>query len=206
MVDGRRERGEATRRQLLSSATDTFAELGFATASVRLIAERAGVHAALLRYHFGSKAGLWEQVIIASMDALRDRLLGALAEGNASLTERVLSAYLDHLAAEPLFPSLVLRGVIENDPVVISIAMRHLRPLLLAAEATVKPERRQHLRDTALTLFGASVAPHVYAPLLGVVFDENQLHPDIIERRREHLMAVLHRLEAQWSDSPTRSV
>ncbi|MFT7579538.1 MAG: AcrR family transcriptional regulator [Myxococcota bacterium] len=54
---------EDTRESVLAAATVTFAERGFANATLGLIAERAGVTAATLPYHFGDKRGLYNAVI-----------------------------------------------------------------------------------------------------------------------------------------------
>jgi AcrR family transcriptional regulator len=53
-----RDRGAETRTQLIETALDVFGELGFAGASTRLIASKAGVNLAAITYHFGSKQAL----------------------------------------------------------------------------------------------------------------------------------------------------
>src|ERR1700759_379023 len=51
-----------TRRAILDAAEAQFSELGFAGASMSVIAEGARVSKALLHHHFGSKEGLWHAV------------------------------------------------------------------------------------------------------------------------------------------------
>lgn len=51
------------RELLLAAAHDEFDEHGYARASTRAIAERAGVAEPLLFRHFGSKAGLFNEVV-----------------------------------------------------------------------------------------------------------------------------------------------
>lgn len=60
-IKGRRP--ETTRETALEAAVWAFAELGFANATLSLIAQRAGVTAATLPYHFTDKQGLWDAVI-----------------------------------------------------------------------------------------------------------------------------------------------
>ena len=60
----KRERKEAeaggdVRERLLSGATELFASKGYATATVREIVERAGVTKPVLYYYFGSKEGIY---------------------------------------------------------------------------------------------------------------------------------------------------
>ena len=55
---------EEVRRLLVESARSTFASSGYAGASTREIAERAGVSEALLFRHFGTKAQLFQKAIL----------------------------------------------------------------------------------------------------------------------------------------------
>lgn len=59
------------RARLLQAATDSFAELGYEGASLRTIADDAGVSFQLITYYFGSKEELW----VATVDYLFDRYL-----------------------------------------------------------------------------------------------------------------------------------
>jgi AcrR family transcriptional regulator len=86
------ERGSArsadTRRQLVRAAVESLQTEGYAGASARSIAERAGVNQGLVFYHFGSVANL----LLAALDAVSaERMVRyrAAAEGAASPTELV---------------------------------------------------------------------------------------------------------------------
>src|SRR5512137_622669 len=52
-----------TRGRLLETAVTVFAEHGFAAATIRMIAGRARVNVAAVNYHFGSKDGLYREVL-----------------------------------------------------------------------------------------------------------------------------------------------
>lgn len=56
--------GQATRQHLLETAGQLFAERGFAEGTTKEIAERAGTPMASINYHFGSREGLYEAVLI----------------------------------------------------------------------------------------------------------------------------------------------
>ena len=68
------EPGDADRQgakaRLLDAAGQVFAEQGFEAATGKQIAERAGVNAAGVNYHFGSLEGLYAAVLAAARDSL----------------------------------------------------------------------------------------------------------------------------------------
>src|SRR5579863_1538117 len=64
-------RSAGTRRLLIEAAIETLKDAGYAGASARAIAERAGSNQGLVFYHFGSVANL----LLAALDAVSaDRL------------------------------------------------------------------------------------------------------------------------------------
>jgi AcrR family transcriptional regulator len=83
----RRRDAAATRSAILMAATRRFAAQGYEHAGVREIAADAGVTAALVNRYFGSKEGLFAEVIDHAMD------VGSLMEGDrAALAERLARA------------------------------------------------------------------------------------------------------------------
>ncbi len=64
-----------TRTALVDAATEALAEVGFAGASAREIARRAGCNQALVFYHFGTVLDL----LLAALDAVSKRRLDAYA-------------------------------------------------------------------------------------------------------------------------------
>src|SRR3954469_12361577 len=69
--DLRLARGQATRQQLIDAAAAVLSERGYASTSMRAVADQAGLRLSLVHYHFGSKAGL----LTAVMDSLTTDLL-----------------------------------------------------------------------------------------------------------------------------------
>jgi AcrR family transcriptional regulator len=59
-----RSDGAATRTRILESAGKLFAENGFAQTPNKMVAERAGVDLASINYHFGSRDGLYQAVLV----------------------------------------------------------------------------------------------------------------------------------------------
>jgi AcrR family transcriptional regulator len=66
------DRGKEVRQRLLSAAVELIPELGWNAVSTRILAQRAGLAAGLVHYHFESLQALLRQASIASMrDALQ---------------------------------------------------------------------------------------------------------------------------------------
>ncbi|WP_143825659.1 TetR/AcrR family transcriptional regulator [Nannocystis exedens] len=200
--DGREERGDRTAQALLAAARSAFSRGGYAAASVRDIARAAGVNPALVRYHFGSKEGLYRKVIDEAMSGLRTRLLAAFHQAGAprERIHRVIGAYLDHLAQERDFPRLIQRALLNNDPHLRRVAHEYLHPLV----DTLKPfvGRRVagtlgSLEEVIVSVFGAIIAPFLYEPLLNDLFRRDVLSPAALKRRRRHIEALVEITLAQ---------
>ncbi len=58
---------DLTRRKLIESAGQAFAEAGFHKTTVRKICARTGASVAAVNYHFGDKLGLYMEVLTSSM-------------------------------------------------------------------------------------------------------------------------------------------
>lgn len=63
-----RRSGDEVRSRLLTAAPHVFAERGYVGASTREVAERADVTEVLLFRHFGSKAGLFDEAVLAPFE------------------------------------------------------------------------------------------------------------------------------------------
>jgi AcrR family transcriptional regulator len=90
---GRRPGGDNTRAQLLDAARAEFAERGYEGATVRVIAERAGVDPAMVNHFFGGKEGLFT----ASLDLPFDvgMLLDHVVPGDPErIGERIIGRFL----------------------------------------------------------------------------------------------------------------
>jgi AcrR family transcriptional regulator len=92
---------EVTRARILDAAERLFAEHGYAGASVRRITADAQADLGAVRYHFGSKDGLFGAVLQRRLEPLCERRLALLddvesrsAPGPASI-EDVIRAFLE---------------------------------------------------------------------------------------------------------------
>lgn len=88
MVDGRRVRGEATRRRLVATARELFGERGYEGTSVEEVLAASGVARGALYHHFHGKADLFDAVaesVFAEIATKTD----AAARGGATALERL---------------------------------------------------------------------------------------------------------------------
>jgi TetR/AcrR family transcriptional regulator, regulator of cefoperazone and chloramphenicol sensitivity len=74
-----------TRRLVLETACEVFAEVGFDAATGVEISQRAGVNTAAINYHFGGMDGLYEAVLEAASERLPQ--LAALSAAAAANTD-----------------------------------------------------------------------------------------------------------------------
>lgn len=88
-----------TQKCIMQAAVQLFAENGFSSASVRAIADTAGVNLAALNYHYGSKENLFEAAFehcAAPINARRISQLDALeAEPVTPTVEMIVRAFVD---------------------------------------------------------------------------------------------------------------
>lgn len=94
----RRRNAAATRRAILASARLAFARQGYEGAGVREIAAGAGVTAMLVNRYFGSKEGLFAEVLAESMASTSVVLPAILARPVSG--ERVAAALIDITAVD----------------------------------------------------------------------------------------------------------
>ena len=76
--------GELTRTRIMEAAGSLFAAAGYAETTSKAIAAKAGVDLASINYHFGSRRGLYQAVLVEahrrviSFDDLQQVVEGAL--------------------------------------------------------------------------------------------------------------------------------
>lgn len=112
---GPRLGGGVGKARILDVATGQFGELGYQAATMRKIAEAAGVDAKLVHYYFGSKEDLFGAVISAAFRARGfPNLLGdALTDEQGSPGTRYLEAVLRALEDPGMGPAFIglVRGL-----------------------------------------------------------------------------------------------
>jgi AcrR family transcriptional regulator len=92
----------STRDRILEAAKEQFITVGFESASVRAITDRAGANSALLGYYFGSKAQLFGEVIRSIISGIVARRAESLALLRREYPDAIPLDHLVRAYAEPI--------------------------------------------------------------------------------------------------------
>lgn len=95
MKDGQNGRGASTRETILAAARKVFATRPYHAASLRDMATAGGFYHGLIRYHFPSKAAIFEAVVATACQDLKQANRNWLREVRDLNPRDGLSRYLD---------------------------------------------------------------------------------------------------------------
>ncbi|HEX8092704.1 TetR family transcriptional regulator [Jatrophihabitans sp.] len=113
---GRRPGGSGTRDDILQAARKLFAERGYAGATIRAIAQEAGVDGALIHHFFASKEGVFAAAIEDTF-APSEMLPPVLQAGIEGMGERLVRTFLNKWEEPTTDQQLlaVLRSAVSNE-------------------------------------------------------------------------------------------
>jgi AcrR family transcriptional regulator len=105
------------RERLLETATELFAEKGYAGTSVREIVEKAGVSKPVLYYYFKSKEGLF-YAILEWAAGVQQKILDEIFEAEGPVLDRFIFLYRRVYAGIQQYKSLyiLIHGLIYGPP------------------------------------------------------------------------------------------
>jgi TetR/AcrR family transcriptional regulator len=107
-----------SKQQVFRAAAAEFAGRGYEAAGVDRIAARARVNKAMIYYHFGSKLGLYVEVLRDMFRAVGARAR-ALADGPDSPEQKLdawVAMIVEEASARPWFPPIMLRELASGVP------------------------------------------------------------------------------------------
>lgn len=104
---------DSVRARLLAAAMDCFLADEYHNVTTRLIAEQAGVNASMIRYYFGNKEGLYEEMFRETMTPLLDVLDEPVFDSVNGFAE-LLHLYYETMSSRPEFPKLILKVLALN--------------------------------------------------------------------------------------------
>lgn len=179
---------EPVRTRLVKAALDCFLADDYHNVTTRLIAERAGANVSMIRYYFGNKEGLYEEMIRETLAPLLDVLDGQMLASVGGFAD-FLRLYYDTMSARPEFPKLILKVLALNH----GPGRRFIQQLL-------ERGRTRGARKVADLKADGQIAPGVDPDILRMAFVSLAMTPmllkDIFEEQMERPMdaAFLHRL------------
>jgi AcrR family transcriptional regulator len=192
--------GDRTRARLVEKGLETFAELGFAGASVRDIARKARIRVATLYHYFPSKGALYQEVQDKVQSELRELTLSVMAEGLdlRTMAREAVGRLFDFYLANPAYVRLGLRSHLEGVNA-LDGSRRVTDRWLGLMEGLMKPAELQGIMkpvDPALYLVTVDALVHwhtasdaFYRGFLGKGLDD----PEMAQRVREHLIEMVLR-------------
>ena len=113
MITAPKSASDPVRERLLKAALDSFLSDEYHKVTTRLIAEKADANISMIRYYFGNKEGLYEEMIRDTMTPLLDVLDGQLLT-SVNGFKNFLGLYYETMSKQPEFPKLILKVLALN--------------------------------------------------------------------------------------------
>jgi AcrR family transcriptional regulator len=185
---------EDTRKRLLDSAGQVFAEKGFQAATIREISQKAEANVAAINYHFGDKERLYVEAVKAAHRCRGDAFpLPQWTPGTSTAVK--LRHFIENLLERMLGEGdaewhhlLLMREMMQPTAAVAELIRDTIRPhfeILLSILAEVLPPGTP---DLNLRYVGLSIVGQCFAYRTGKPIVEGLLGPDLAARlTREQL-------------------
>lgn len=198
----RAEQKQQTQSRVLQAALERFAEVGFEAASVRDIAQAAGLSHAVIRLHYGSKEELWRAAVTFLFKRMRSEMpmisRDNVQSPRASL-EALLRGYVVYCARRPEHVRIMLHESIRGGERLdwmtkhfVAPAHRNLEVLLDAAQAESVIPSISRL-SLIYILSGAAQTLFALAAEARAIHGVDALDPKIVTAHADALVAVILR-------------
>lgn len=188
------------REVLLGAARSLFLRYGYRAVSSRQIAAAAGANTAMIRYYFGGKPGLYQEMLEGVLQGLRARIDAIKASPAHGDVADIMVGVTRIWAANPWLAGFVIREVLAADaplrPVFLREIVGRIAPLVEQVVGREIEAGRLH-RDldpklAMLTLVSLAVFPFLAFQVTSRVFGV-QLDDAYVEKLARHSRAVLAR-------------
>jgi len=170
----------SVRARLLQAALDCFLADEYHNVTTRRIAEKAAANISMIRYYFGNKEGLYEEMIRVTLSPLLDVLDGELLSSTKGFSD-FLHLYYETMTAKPEFPKLILKVLALNR----GPGRRFIQQLLERG----RTRGAQRIRDLKRN---GQIAPSVDPDILRLAFVSLAMTPmllkDIFEEQMDRKM------------------
>jgi TetR/AcrR family transcriptional regulator len=133
-------RPDPSRDRLFAAAATAFAAHGFAGTGVDRIAAAARLNKAMIYYHFGSKAGLYREILRDMFAAVGARAR-TVAASNVTPSDKIrafVDTFADEAQARPHFPAIWFREVADGGARLDDATLGDMAGVLKALAAIVE--------------------------------------------------------------------
>jgi len=155
-----------TKKRIIETAGNIFAELGFQNATVREICRQAGVNIAAINYHFGDKKGLYLAVLKYGKDsAFQKHPLDIMSDKSSSPEERLkdfVSRFIGrvkecHEGEFPWIRKLIAHELLRPTEGLDMVAEEGIRPIFKILSTIVREILGRDATEDTINLCCASV-------------------------------------------------
>jgi TetR/AcrR family transcriptional regulator len=193
--------GEARAREILRVAIDVFGESGYAGARIDEVAQRVGIRRPSVLYHFPDKPSLYAAAIGDIVTDIVERVL-ATEKFPVERLGAIADTWVDFVIARPNAARLLLRQMIDADPIPVRSTEVPVRKLLRSIQAAIDDQFTADARKTldatefALILSSASLVWVASRSAVEGALGLDTLSPAAIQRHRATLHALTDQLLA----------
>ena len=171
-----------TRKALLEAAEQLFAQHGFEAVSVRHLATAAGANLSMVSYYFGSKEGLFEELIASRFPYARGVLESLAADTTLTAWEKMsqtIDLYVDKFFGGRSFHRVIMREMsLQQRPALVKIITDLMgKNMLLIRGFIVEGQEKGQFNQvdadfTIVMLFGAIAAYINNSTMVGKMLNE----------------------------------
>ena len=186
-----------TRARVLQTAERLFGERGFKMVTVRDICKAARANVAAVNYHFGSKMGLYRQVLQNAIDTMRETTEAAREAGKGRRPEEQLRRFI-HVFLHRILRSgrlsihrIITREMNDPTPALDALVDQGVRPRVEYLSGVIGqilgcPPRDPRVLRCVASVQAQAVAyfPNPIAARLGFVFEPT---PAQVETAARHI-------------------
>jgi AcrR family transcriptional regulator len=187
------------RDELIEQARTLFSALPYEKVSTRMIAESAQVNAAMIRYYFGSKEGLFEEMIRETMSPMRIHFRKMNESSTGHELREIMATHARQMAKFPNFPRLVFQSMsMPESAKPRQLLQKVFDEYMVLTEEKVFEQllRRKLFRDDVdpelcrLSMMSLMMFPLIAPPAI-LEMNELTMNEEFIERLLAHNFAIL---------------
>jgi AcrR family transcriptional regulator len=155
-----------TKKRIIETAGNIFAESGFQNATVREICKQAGVNIAAINYHFGDKKGLYLAVLKYGKDAAFQKYPLDLGLDRSSPPEERLGIFISRFIGRVQechegeifwFRKLIARELLKPTEGLDMVAEEGIRPIFKTLSAIIREILGKGATEDTINLCCASI-------------------------------------------------